>query len=369
MSDNRRRLVAILQALKQLYPTEPRGNLARHLNTLAMLISGIVGSKRVNLPHIASKVPTANKIDSQSAGVAVSNFPVKRFARFIDNQRVDFAVYYLPYAQQLLANLGHQPLILVMDGSPVGRGCRTLMLSVVYKKRSLPLCWLVAEGSCGHFPEASHITLVEQVKEIMPEDALVMFLGDGEFDGVDLQATIHNYGWKYVCRTAKDLIITQDDEITTFENLNVSAGTCITLRDAAITLKQYGPVQAIAWWDAEYDEPIYLISNLSISEDPCQWYKKRFTIETLFSDQKSRGFYLDKSHISDPDRLAQLMMAACLAYIWIIYLGNLSIKQGWDKIIHRTDRCDLSLFQMGLRLLDHLLNAEMEIPVVFNRVE
>lgn len=57
-----------------------------------------------------------------------------------------------------------------------------------------------------------------------------------------------------------------------------------------------------------------------------------------------------KSHISDPQRLAQLMIAACLAYIWIIYLGNLSKKQRWDKIIHRTDRCDLSLFQMGLRL-------------------
>ena len=63
------------------------------------------------------------------------------------------------------------------------------------------------------------------------------------------------------------------------------------------------------------------------------------------------------------------MIAACLAYIWIIYLGSLSKKEGWDKIIHRTDRCDLSLFQMGLRLLDYFLNQEMEIPVTFNRVE
>ncbi len=46
MSDNRRRFMAIHSALKKLYPTEPRGNLARHLNTLAMLISGIVASKR-----------------------------------------------------------------------------------------------------------------------------------------------------------------------------------------------------------------------------------------------------------------------------------------------------------------------------------
>lgn len=31
-------------------------------------------------------------------------------------------------------------------------------------------------------------------------------------------------------------------------------------------------------------------------------YAKRFRIETFFSDQKSRGFHLHKSHLSDPVR-------------------------------------------------------------------
>jgi len=359
VSDNRRRFLAIYKAIKNLYPVEPRGNLARHLTTLAMLISGIVASKRVNLPAIASKVPTMTRVDSQ----------VKRFSRWIDNQRIDYECYYLPYAQQLLANLAHQTLVLVMDGSPVGRGCRTLMLSVVYKKRALPLAWLVAEGSKGHFSEENHITLIQQVKEIIPENADVMFLGDGEFDGIHLLAEVDSYGWKYVCRTAKDTILTQDSASLTFEELQIWSGGRITLPSVAITQKHYGPVQAVAWWNEEYEEPIYLVSNLSIYEDPCEWYSLRFCIETLFSDQKSRGFHLHKSHLDDPDRLAQLMIAACLAYIWIIYLGNLSIQQGWSKIIHRTKRCDLSLFQLGLRLLDYFLNQEMDIPVAFDRLE
>ncbi len=33
--------------------------------------------------------------------------------------------------------------------------------------------------------------------------------------------------------------------------------------------------------------------------------------------------------------------------------------------IHRVKRCDLSLFQLGLRLLDHLLKNELELPVAF----
>ena len=44
-SDNVRRYRAIRVALQKLYPGEAKGNLVRHLNTLAALISGIVGRK------------------------------------------------------------------------------------------------------------------------------------------------------------------------------------------------------------------------------------------------------------------------------------------------------------------------------------
>ena len=75
---------------------------------------------------------------------------------------------------------------------------------------------------------------------------------------------------------------------------------------------------------------------------------------------------MHKSHISDPERLARLMIAACLAYIWIIYLGVIAKRDGWVAIIHRPDRCDLSLFQLGLSLLEHFLDECMVIrnPVV-----
>ena len=62
-------------------------------------------------------------------------------------------------------------------------------------------------------------------------------------------------------------------------------------------------------------------------------------------------------------------MAACLGYIWMIYLGTLAMQQGYNLIIHRTDRCDLSLFQLGLRLLEHFLNQEMEIPYAFHQLK
>src|SRR5438874_13446431 len=101
-----------------------------------------------------------------------------------------------------------QPIQLVMDGSVAGRGCLALMLSVVYHGRALPLCWVVVSAPKGHFPQDTHRALHAQVQKIMPKDAQVTFLGDGEFDGIDLQADLRKTDWRYVCRTASNILIT-----------------------------------------------------------------------------------------------------------------------------------------------------------------
>ena len=42
-------------------------------------------------------------------------------------------MYFLPYAEILLAHLALETLVLVMDGSVVGCGCVALMIHVLYK--------------------------------------------------------------------------------------------------------------------------------------------------------------------------------------------------------------------------------------------
>ena len=127
----------------------------------------------------------------------------------------------------------------------------------------------------------------------------------------------------------------------------------------------YGPVMLLCCWAKGYKDPLYLVTNMASADEACRLYAKRFRIETFFSDQKSRGFHVHKSHLADPTRLVRLLMAACLAYLWIIYLGALCEQDGWSSLIHRGDRCDLSLFQLGLRLLEHVLNEDRAIPVAF----
>jgi len=357
MSDNLRRYRAIRAALMQGYPCQPTGTIARHVTTLAALISGIVGSKSTQLPHIAAHVPDGTQPESRG----------KRFARWLKNDHITEEVYFVPFAERLLAHLALQTLVLVMDGSVVGRGCVALMLHIVYKGRALPLAWQVRKGKKGHFPEDLHIALVEQAHQLIPSGATVVLLGDGEFDGTRLQHRVHAYRWSYVVRTGSHITVVWEGDHFRCETVAacIKPGTLVALRDARVTEAAYGPILLLCCWAKGYKDPLYLVTNMPSADEACRLYAKRFRIETFFSDQKSRGFHLHKSHLSEPTRLSRLLMAACLAYLWIVYLGALCEHDGWTSLIHRGDRCDLSLFQLGLRLLEHLLNEDRAIPVAF----
>jgi len=223
----------------------------------------------------------------------------------------------------------------------------------------------VPQAPKGHFPEELHIALVELISGLIPAGTQVVLLGDGEFDGTRLQQTLQQAGWSYACRTATSTVAMWEGETFRLDALGacLKPGRLIELKEVHCTREAYGPIMVLCCWAKGYHEPLYLVSNMATAEEACRLYEKRFRIETFFSDQKSRGFHIHKSHISDPQRLSRLLIAACLAYIWIVYLGAVCEKDQWRPIIHRRKRCDLSLFQLGLRLLEYFLNEEMSIPV------
>jgi len=229
-----------------------------------------------------------------------------------------------------------------MDGRVVGRGCTALMIHVIDKGRALPLAWRVRQGPKGPFPEALHLAVVERIRTVIPEGAKVVLLGDGEFEGTALQATLNEAGWSYVCRTALSTTATWEGTTCRLDALGAwsKPGTLIAFKEVKFTRDAYGPVMLLCCWAKGYQEPLYLVSNMASAEEACRYYQKRFRIETFFSDQKSRGFNIQKSHIADPQRLSRLLIAACLAYIWIVYLGAVCERNGWINIVHRSKRCD-----------------------------
>jgi hypothetical protein len=340
----------------QFYQPRPTGHRERHLNTLVALICGLAGGQHAHLAAIADHAPS-NGADQESL--------ITRFRRWLKHDTHTIDGWFLPIAAALLANLAHQPLVLVLDGSVVGRGCVALMLSVIYHGRALPLAWVVVQGKKGHFPQQTHCALLAQVQELIPAGVDVTVLGDGEFDGTAFQAALRTLKWQYVCRTAPNLIMTVEGQQFTIGAMAPQRGEKLVIRPAWLTAEQYGPVSILAVWEDAYEEPLYLVTNMADPQAALARYRKRAHIETFFSDQKSRGFHIHRSHLRDPARLMRLLIASCLAYLWLVYLGVCVLRDGWLKQVHRRDRCDLSLFRLGLRLLARCLKDHSPIPEGF----
>jgi hypothetical protein len=331
------------------------GRQARHLNTLAAFVYGVVQGRQVKLSAIAGELQNRGKEESR----------IMQFRRFLANEALNHSVYYLPFIMAIVRSLVGQPLVLAIDGSVTGRGCVTLMVSLVYRRRALPLLWVTRQGKKGRFPEKIHVELIKAVQAILPPRPDVIVLGDGEFDGTEWLAAITGKGWRYACRTAKDSVFHEGDDDFRVQDICPARGKCTGIDGLRYTAGRYGPVMAVAWWGRGYQDPIYLVSNFGLPEEACRWYRKRFRIETMFSDFKGRGFQLQKSGLTNPAKIERLLIVVALAYVLVVYFGLYALRHQWHKIIHRTERCDLSLFEMGKRLIKRFETNRISFPSLY----
>jgi len=357
VTDNLRNYHIIRAGLEQLYPERLGASTLRLLRTLALVIHGLIASAHSQLPKLAAQAPSnwGGNLESR----------ITQLARFMANEHVTTQTYWLPFAKPLLNALTtnrERELLVCLDGSVMGRKCVTLLASVVYAGRSLPIGWLVVKGKKGHLPQARHLELVAQVRELVGQQVKVIVLGDGEFDGTALLGRFEEYGWRYVSRSASNSLLYDDDLTLHFAELGVSEGGVVSVPKAYFTKERYGPLLAVAVWEKGYEHPLYLVSNLPEPYQAAAYYKRRFRIECFFSDSKTRGFRLDKSHLTHPQRVGRLLMGAVLAYWWLTYLGVEGRQQDWDKLVHRSSRTDLSFFQLGWRILSEFLRCQRAVP-------
>ena len=166
-------------------------------------------------------------------------------------------------------------------------------------------------------------------------------------------------------RTGPNLLAQQGSDWHKIGSFKVTHGRLRMIHSVAFTKEAALPLNLVIWWGSEYDDPIFLVSNLPNACQATWFYGKRFRIETFFSDQKSRGFHIHKSHLSNPVRISRLLIAACLAYIWMVSLGLLTLVTGDHRLIDRTDRVDKSIFRLGLDWFKYSLKKNLPLQVSF----
>lgn len=284
---------------------------------------------------------------------------VKKLKRWIKNEYIDCQHFFIPFLAKILESLaGRKEVVLAIDGSPIGSGCVCLMISLIWRKRAIPLCWLVRRGKKGHFPADMHVQLVNELSQLLPPKANITLLGDGEFSNVDLVKLCESKGWNYVFRVAKNCKIqlpNREETAQVQECLYPAEGEKTAwYPEVYYTNKMYGPIVLLCHHDPTHEEPWYLISNIDYPNRIIKLYKKRFGIETLFSDLKSRGFNIHKSKLRAPDRLKRLLIAVCLAFIFTLLarIQATCLPDNFMKKICRQDQpTHFSPFYEGKQLI------------------
>ena len=252
------------------------------------MVSGLIASQHVSLGKIADN--QQGKIHSLSQ--------VKKNERWLDNGLIDAETFFTPLIIKILHGIIPQEkqLVFVIDGSIVGRGCQTLMLSVLWKKKAIPVVWKTIQAPKGHFPESDHLQLLKLLEDILktlPNVRCVM-LGDGEYDGSKWIQQLQNMNFEYVLRTAKDTLLTnQEQELFQPKKLEVGKESFLYIPDCKLSSQV--KTHFVLWHERTFKDPVCLLTNQEIGQMAIGYYRKRFKIETLFKDFKSEGFNLHKS--------------------------------------------------------------------------
>lgn len=333
-------------------------NLSR-ITTLALLITSMIRSERSSLQKLGEYMELSIDLESR----------IKRAKRWLNNKWVEHKLYFLPYIKPILnLMLAKGELILAIDGSTVGKDCMALMLSLIWKKRAIPLCWVVRKAPKGHFPENMHLDLLAQFADILEPMATtcrITLLGDGEFCGVELQKFCRAHQWEYVCRIAKDTLLTESphsDDMLKIGAIEPENGTYMMINNGYITQQKYGPVHILYWKEPKYKDPLLLVTNIEFPHLAASLYKKRFGIETFFSDIKSRGFHITRTKVENPETLKNLLIVASLAYVFAILTYKQALESQNIGAFCRKDRIEsLSVFQIGFRAIKYFIEIQCAI--------
>lgn len=70
---------------------------------------------------------------------------VRRFSRWLDNERIEVFQLYRPLIQEALAEWGENVLYLALDTSTLWNTYCVVHISVIYRGRAVPLVWYVLE--------------------------------------------------------------------------------------------------------------------------------------------------------------------------------------------------------------------------------
>ncbi len=330
------------QRIREMLPAER----ITRVRNLTLLIVGLHLGRSVHASKVVSRLPLKAHLCSSA----------ERIGRFLRNPAFRVRRWYRQMAERLLAQAAARESVrLLIDGSKVGAGHQLLMVALAYRKRSLPIAWTWVRCARGHSGSHKQLALLNYVKQLLPAGAQVEIVADCEFGSVAVLQQLEKWQWQYVLRQKGNTLVCVSKKALVwqrFDTLISQRGQLTWHPNVILTQKCLYHTHLLVYWKATEPEPWLLATNMSDARLALRTYRRRMWIEEMFGDWKGHGVDLEHTHLRHFQRLSRLTMAVALLYVWLVTCGSQAIKAGKRSLVDRKGRRDLSIFRIGLYIID-----------------
>ena len=317
----------------------------RRGETLALLVIGMIGARTVNPGHVASERPGETQIAST----------YRRHQRFF--QHVDLGLdWSAPLVANLLGLVGSWHLALDRTQWQIGgRDVNFLVLAAVTRWFRVPLIWTVIEGR-GCSDTEQRIALMQRYLRLFGRSTIKLLLADRAFVGVKWIEFLCKNDIPFAIRLREDMRVPTEAG----HELGLAAhpgrrGRSRFIRGRFANAGAEAPPLTFALKRLRSGDLLAVVSNRP-APAALNAYRKRWAIECLFGDARTRGLNLEDTRPTNPRKLALLMALVALVIVWAgraaaDKLGNATPKRGAHGFLAQ------SWFRTGFDLIRNRLAA------------
>ena len=313
---------------------------------------------RAHLFRLAEKLP-----DDETTDMARR----QRIRRFLSNSRIDVATF-TPALLRLLRPLllGVDEVMLSMDRTEWhrrGQVVNVLSVAIVLDGITCPLYWIVLSrpGATGlqHWQQVLTPAIDALRCARWLEGCPLTVAADREFASPKLAEWLFDtYRVNSVLRLKRSeyLLHGHDCQKVADWLAPLRCGQCRFLRDCRITQSSDFCVNVALLWEKGYDEPWVILSTHRTFPVTIEAYRKRWGIEPMHRHWKSSAFDIEGTRVTDPQRIARLLIPIALCYALCGLEGMREQAAGEVRNAHK-DKRTTSLFLRGLTRFTRLLRA------------
>lgn len=280
------------------------------LATFATMITGLVNGRTVNLAHLAS----------QFSGSALHSSNYRRLQRFFQHVHLDADAVAHIVVQML--NLSG-PWLLALDRTNWKLGSRDiniLMLALVTRRFRVPLLWMLLDHP-GNSTTDQRIALMRRYLALFEASSIKLLLADREFIGSHWMDFLNENNIQFAIRVKVDMCIkVSDDHVWSLKTLlrRKRARRGAVVMQGSLQGETKGPHAELSFAARQLKDGEWLIiaTNYEHPTAALNAYRKRWGVECLFGDAKTRGLNLEDTHLTCPQKLSNLLSIVTLAITW-----------------------------------------------------